>query len=91
METNVTNKLAVLLREAVSMHGSDHNLPDDINSKANIYEDYGIDSLTAVGFFIEIQRTFKFRIPEEKAQQFRSLSEISAYLIEQFKLIESKV
>lgn len=90
MEQQVTAKLAELLKQAVALHGDGQNLPDQIDASANYYEAYGIDSLTGVGFFIEIQRAFKLRIHEADAQKFRSLSEITTYLIDRFHQAESE-
>lgn len=90
MEQKVSAKLAELLKEAVSLHGDGHELPDEIDAHVNYYQTYDIDSLTAVGFFIEIQRTFKLRIPENDAVKFRCLSEISDYLVDRFRQAESE-
>lgn len=83
LHAKTADKLVALLKSAIQRHGGDSMFldSDDIDLEANMYETYGIDSLTGVAFMIEVQRFFKLRIPADVAETLTSLSAVRGYLI----------
>lgn len=83
VSNKISRKLVALLRDTVAHHSDEDTLVNtEVQSDVNFYESYGIDSLTGVAFVIEIQRAFKIRIPEDIAQQFRTIDDFTSYLLE---------
>jgi len=74
------DNLKAICRDVINTHGEFQIDESKITSDADFYNDLGIDSLMAVAFMVELQRTFKIRISEEDAIKIRTLSELENYL-----------
>lgn len=59
----------------------------DFRMDANLYEEYGMDSMGAAVMVVDIQRLTGFRIPDEDIPTLRTCNAFLAYLEE--KLIDA--
>jgi len=49
---------------------------DEIDFEANIFDDYGVDSVQAVKLLADVEVEYDVDIPEEEAQQIRTLNDL---------------
>ncbi len=49
---------------------------DEINMDLNIFDDYGIDSMKAVKLISDIEVEYDIDIPDEEAQNIRTLNDV---------------
>lgn len=73
-------KLRSMFIEVVDLHRDEPINPELVTPDADFYEDLGLDSLMAVALVIELQRTFKRKIPENDVGTLRSLRSLHQYL-----------
>ncbi len=76
--SKTTQVLSELMRRIVEQHGEAELLPDEIAADDDIYDCLGLDSLTAVALFVEVQRKFSVEIGPERFACLRSLHDIEA-------------
>jgi len=51
--------------------------PKEIDFDANIFDDYGVDSVQAVKLLADVEVEYDIDIPEEKAQKIRTLNDLA--------------
>jgi acyl carrier protein len=56
--------------------------PGQVRPEANITTDLGADSLDYVELLLEFERVFGITIPEEEAEQIKTVGQVVAYLEE---------
>ena len=54
--------------------------PELINENSALFEDLGADSLDIVEILMAVEDTFEVSIPDEEMPEFRTVSDIIAYL-----------
>jgi acyl carrier protein len=57
---------------------------DQIDAKANIFSDLGVDSLLGVEVFAALDRKYGINVPEEKLRHISSITDI-ARLVDELK------
>lgn len=63
--------------------------PGDMNPGAHLYKDLGLDSLDAVDMVIVLEKTFGYKLRDEKAmQKIQTLGDLYAFIEEKQKGIE---
>jgi acyl carrier protein len=80
-DDEVMSKLHDVLIEVVNLHRDEPLEPANVTAEADFYEELGMDSLMAVALVIELQRTFKRRIPEAEVPALRNLRTMHAFLV----------
>ena len=80
-DDEVMSKLHDVLIEVVNLHRDEPLEAATVTAEADFYEELGMDSLMAVALVIELQRTFKRRIPEAEVPSLRNLRTMHAFLV----------
>lgn len=79
-DDELIERLRRVFLDVVDMHNEEPLDPSRLTPDADFYEDLGIDSLMAVAMAVELQRTFRVRIPESKMGELRSLRAVAAFI-----------
>lgn len=83
MDDPLMQKLHALFIDVVNLHRDEPLNAAEITPDADFYTDLGLDSLMAVALVIELQRTFKRKIPENDVGSLRTLRLLHQYLASQ--------
>lgn len=79
-DSAVGGRLLELAREVIDLHSDTPIDLSRITLDADLYEQVGIDSLTAVAIVVEIQRRFRVRVPEAETSAYRSLRDFLVFI-----------
>jgi len=71
----------MILEKVIEIVASELNATkEDVKLETHLQNDLGADSLDAVELMMAIEEEFDLQIPDEKAQEFRTVKDIVAYL-----------
>ena len=69
-----------ILVGVVDLHGERPLNKSQIDLDADFYDDLGLDSLAAVAFFVEIQRSSKVKVDDTRIPELRSVRLVVAHI-----------
>ena len=86
MDANqIRERLQKILVDVVEFHSERQLDTAEITDNADVFDDLGLDSLVAVALLVEIQRTFRVKLPDNDVASLRTLSRMTNYLADRIK------